>query len=188
MPEPVTNPLPQIANCKVFPGVGVARVGNSPDEYFIGPEAPDIPPDPQGGFKDASGRIKRQAARFRVYGFDASDKPVLEINHKLPGLVMQWTVRLANKKASWYQFAGVARGLKNDKDGDPNLLRNRAITDRSKLEIKPAPRTINGLNRSGIEYEFNDGTFFDLSVPLGELRTDSSRPGCSFWEGSVRPG
>lgn len=41
------------------PRVGIARVGNSPDEFFIGPEVPGEVPRPEGGFKDGAGRIKR---------------------------------------------------------------------------------------------------------------------------------
>jgi hypothetical protein len=29
-----------IAYCKIHPGIGIARLGNSADEFFIGPEAP----------------------------------------------------------------------------------------------------------------------------------------------------
>ena len=57
-----------IVRYAIHPGIGIARVGNSPDEYFIGPEAPGEVPDPDGGYKDSAGRIKRQAARFRIYG------------------------------------------------------------------------------------------------------------------------
>ena len=43
---------------KVHPAIGIARVGNSPDEFFIGPERIGQPPDPPGGFKDAQCRVK----------------------------------------------------------------------------------------------------------------------------------
>ena len=55
-----------IVRCMIHPGIGTARVGNSPDAYFVGPEVPGLVPDPPDGFKDAQGRIKRQAARFRI--------------------------------------------------------------------------------------------------------------------------
>ena len=32
--------LAQVRPAKIFPGVGIARLGNSPDEFYIGPEAP----------------------------------------------------------------------------------------------------------------------------------------------------
>src|SRR5438067_2540588 len=69
-----------IVYCKIFPPLGIARVGNSPQEYFIGPEAPGIVPDGGGMYKDAEGRVKRQAARFRIYAFNARHEVIAELN------------------------------------------------------------------------------------------------------------
>ncbi|HMI93996.1 MAG TPA: LodA/GoxA family CTQ-dependent oxidase [Polyangiales bacterium] len=55
-----------ITALEIHPAIGIARVGNSPD-YFIGPERPFERPNPSGGFKDDNCRVKRQAARFRVW-------------------------------------------------------------------------------------------------------------------------
>jgi len=52
---------------KIHPGIGVARVGDSPTDWFVGPETIDEPEPPYGGYRDAEGRIKRQAGRFRVF-------------------------------------------------------------------------------------------------------------------------
>ena len=46
----------EIVRCVIHPGVGIARLGNSPDAYVIGPEAPGELPQPEGGFKDLAGR------------------------------------------------------------------------------------------------------------------------------------
>jgi hypothetical protein len=54
------------AFAKIHPSIGIARVGNSPDGFFIGLKVPGIPPSPVGGFKDTNGYIKRQAPRFSV--------------------------------------------------------------------------------------------------------------------------
>src|SRR5450432_612289 len=54
-----------IVSYKVHPSVGVARVGNSAGDFFYGQEVPGPLPEPMGGFKDASGALKHQAARFR---------------------------------------------------------------------------------------------------------------------------
>lgn len=41
---------------RIHPGVGVARVGNSQEDFFIGPEAPGWNPFPEGGaYKDDAG-------------------------------------------------------------------------------------------------------------------------------------
>lgn len=51
---------------KIHPAVGITRVGNSPDDFFIGPELLGQDVTPQGGLKDNQCRLKRQAARFRI--------------------------------------------------------------------------------------------------------------------------
>lgn len=166
--------MPNVAYCKIFPSIGIARIGDSPDGFFIGPEAPGCPPNPDGGFKDADGRIKRQGARFRVYGFDAAGNAIEEITQTTAGASITWTVQLANLKAAWYQFRGVKAGEEIDHDPDPKRLRNRAAADRTKLAIKPSPKHVTGINQSGPEYEFADGFFFDQPVYLGEVRTDEA--------------
>jgi hypothetical protein len=163
-----------VAYCKIFPSIGIARVGDSPAEYFIGPEAPGHAPDPTGGFKDVDGRIKRQAARFRIYGFDEQGNAVQEINQSTAGASVTWSVQLANLKAAGYRFLGVKIGEQIDANGDPKKLRNQGVQDRSKLAIKPSPRSIAGVSESGPAYEFGDGYFFDQPVYLGELRTDEA--------------
>jgi len=59
---------------KIHPAIGVARVGNSPDAFFIGPETPGSPGVEIGAdgaettlttYKH-NGLVKRQATRFRV--------------------------------------------------------------------------------------------------------------------------
>ena len=52
---------------QIYPAIGIARIGNSP-EWFLGPEQPDpaAPPPPGDTYKDEQCRIKRQAQRFRL--------------------------------------------------------------------------------------------------------------------------
>src|SRR5687767_15281885 len=69
----------QIVRCAIHPAIGIGRVGNSPDGFFLGPEVPGHHPLPLGGFKDAEGRILRQAARFRIFGFNRRDEVVAEL-------------------------------------------------------------------------------------------------------------
>ena len=84
-----------IVRYAIYPGIGIARVGNSPDEYFIGPEAPGEVPQPEGGFKDPAGRIKRQAARFRIYGLNEAGEAVREIT--ADDAEITWRVHVANR-------------------------------------------------------------------------------------------
>jgi len=150
--------LARITTAKIYPAIGIARVGNSPTEFFVGPERVGETSSPQGGFKDAQGRMKRQAARFRIFGYDSEGHLVREITRK--DAAITWTVHLANKKAAWKQFKGL--------DGN-RPLRNKTVTDRSSLIIDPGARTIVGPHQSA---SFDTGAFMGQPVPLGEMRTD----------------
>ncbi|WP_437663405.1 LodA/GoxA family CTQ-dependent oxidase [Sorangium sp. So ce1182] len=165
-----------IAYCKIYPGLGIARVGNSPSAFFIGPENPGAPAEVPGGYKDAQGRVKRQAARFRIYAYDAKGRSLGELT--ADHATITWRVELANKKASFTRFKG--------KYDDPtNGERNPEVKgeDRAGLEIRPGPREITGKSKNGAAYRFDSGTFrYPLeggkhetrSVPLGELQTDAA--------------
>jgi hypothetical protein len=162
-----------IAYCKIFPSVGIARLGNSPGEFFIGPEAPDHVVTPAGGYRDLEERVKRQAARFRVYGFDASGNVVHEITNDDAGEVLvEWSIELANRKASWFIFEGVKKGMQSDKG--KGTLRNKAVQARGKLEITPAAQSISGNSQNGPRYRFAGGHFYDIEVFLGEVKTDAA--------------
>jgi len=160
-----------IVSYAIYPGIGIARVGNSPDEYFIGPEAPGQVPQPPGGFKDAAGRIKRQAARFRIYGLNEAGEAVKEIT--ADDAEITWRVHVANRKAGWYQFLNA---MDLGKYAMTTAPRNKTITgaDRQKLIIDPGPRKISGRNVQGPQYQFDSGQFMGTKVPLGELRTDEA--------------
>ena len=82
---------------KIHPGIGIARVGNSPGEFCIGQERIGARPDPAGGFKDARCRVKLQAARFRIYAHH-DDGTFEEITDAEADIT--WTVHLVNKKAA----------------------------------------------------------------------------------------
>lgn len=154
----------------IYPAIGIARVGNSETDYFIGPEAPGQVPAPKDGFKDTSGAIKRQAARFRIYGLNAAGTAVKEIT--ADDAEISWRVHLANRKAGWYEFLNAMDlGPKFSMTASP---RNKTIsgTDRQKLVIDPGSRTISGRNVAGDPYHFDSGEFMGKKVPLGELRTD----------------
>jgi len=159
--------LDQITHCKIYPGIGIARLGNSPDAFFIGSEAPGHAPTPNGGFKDAQHRVKRQAARFRIYAYDSTGKVVQELT--AADVDITWTVHLANKKASWHEFHSRYYPQKHSDNPIPPL-RNPDVPNRDALVIDPGERSITGSNKQG--QRFDTGTFFETNVPLGELRTD----------------
>ena len=147
-----------IAAIRIHPSIGIARVGNSPTEFFIGPELPGDRTPPEGGYKDAALRVKRQAARFRVFAYDADGKLVKELLASDASIT--WTVHLANKKGEWRRF----EGLKQD-----TAFRNAGVHDRQTLIIDPGARSLSAPNESAL---FDSGTFLGTPVPLGEVRTD----------------
>lgn len=155
---------------RIHPGIGIARLGNSPDAFCISPEKPAALPldcdgrgnpllTPDGmteltitAFKDQEGRLKRQAARFQVWAYDEEhpEGRPLKLGDQIEGggnagtlIDIQWRVYLANKKSCWYQF----EQLQGEHGYDPtHPLRNAAITDanaRQQLIIDPGPRSVN---------------------------------------------
>lgn len=144
----------EVAYCKIHPGLGIARLGNSPDEFFVGPESPGAVPAPHGGFKDREGRIKRQAARFRVYAYDAGGRVLGELT--ADDADIKWTVRLANSKASYEMFLGRYWDLQYPQLGGKHPLRNQEVSDPAQrarlLEIRPDAASIAGRRESGPQY------------------------------------
>ena len=55
-----------IVRAAIYPGIGLARVGNSEADFFLAPEVPDPPRERPRFYRDATGALKRQAQRFRV--------------------------------------------------------------------------------------------------------------------------
>src|SRR3978361_1987746 len=89
----------RLVRAAIHPAIGVARLGNSPDAYFVGPEVVAPPVSEAGSSRDGSGALKRQAACFRLYGYNAQGQVVAELT---PDTVeVRWTVHVANKKAVW---------------------------------------------------------------------------------------
>ncbi|MDQ3929056.1 MAG: LodA/GoxA family CTQ-dependent oxidase [Chloroflexota bacterium] len=159
----------KVVRAEIHPAIGIARVGNSETEYFIGPEVPDPLPDPPGFYKDKPGALKRQAALFHIYGYNAAGEVVSELTTKNADI--SWTVHVANTKGAWYQFQ-IALDIPEAPSAEPSERRNQDVTDRTQLVIDPGSRSIQGANTSGDQYAFNSGTFQGETVYLGELRTD----------------
>jgi hypothetical protein len=163
----------RVVRAAIHPAIGVARVGDSKTGFYVGPETDRPPAMKAGDMKDPTGALKREAARFRVYGYNAAGEAVCELTDDNADIA--WTVQVANLKAAWYQFQ-IALDIPEAGDAKPSMLRNAAIhgAARDQLAIDPGPRTISGPSVSGKPYEFANGTFFDKEVYLGEVRTDDA--------------
>ncbi len=149
-----------ITEVRIHPAIGIARLGNSDSDFFIGPERRWDRSAPAGGYKDAQCRIKRQAARFRVFGYDNG----VPVELTSANATIEWAVHLVNRKA-------VAPGFPSGN------LRNSGYTgaDRDGLVIDPGTRSLNGPNGRQV---FDTGHFkvknhSAKTVPLGEIRTDT---------------
>jgi hypothetical protein len=152
---------------KVHPAIGVARIGNHGSAFFIGPESPGFPgvelgangsETPVTAYKE-DGRIKRQAARFRVFEYDedAAGNQVLvgEVGSEAQ---IEWAVDHVNRKAALDRAVG------------PADRRNRTVVDRDTLVIRsPQPVTISGCDHKPEQVV---GTFLRTEVYLGEIQTD----------------
>ena len=51
---------------QIYPPIGIARLGNSPTDHYIGAESPQINFVPPEGYRDAERKIKRMGCRFRI--------------------------------------------------------------------------------------------------------------------------
>ena len=158
---------------RIHPAIGIARVGDavrsdaSNDFYFVGPEIPGFAAnvDPQSGaqgeFKTPDGRVKPQAARFRIFeyekGTDGKFRPIGEVrtSETTRAVKIVWTVHLANRKANFCTFHGQAGAEDNPlfasygTPQNPTLkVRNdklKTSVERTKwLELDPGPQRING--------------------------------------------
>lgn len=196
---------------RIHPGIGIARLGNSPDAFCISPEQPAVLPlacdergtpllSPDGTeelrietFKDAEGRVKRQAARFQVWAYDeeSPEGRPLKLGDWIEGggnagvlVDIQWRVYLANKKASWYEFAQI-EGEHGYKPG--HARRNAAVTNpeaRQRLIIDPGPRSIDCTKNRLAHFGRDGGDAYAAAFPpplrpepidsLGDVLTDDS--------------
>lgn len=204
------KPLPVY---RIHPAIGIARLGDSPDEFCISPETPAALPiacdkdgnplmSPDGQtvetvnrFKDKEGRIKRQAARFQIFVYDETSpegRP-LEIGAPIEGggnhgtlIDIQWRVYLANKKSSWYQFNQL-EGEHGYLKGHP--LRNPDITDedaRQCLIIDPGPQVVDKANRTATFDRGANGLYAATFPPQGLQPKDINTLGKLLTDDSSR--
>jgi hypothetical protein len=155
--------LDRIVRVAVHPAIGVARVGNSRDAFFFGPETPGGVP--RGLFKDPSGAVAKQAARFRLFGYDERNRVVGELIAQ--DAHISWQVTVANCKALWYRFE-----VAFDVEGAPGAdRRNNEVADRASLAVRATPRTLDGPGSGPLALD--GGRFLGMPITLGEVLTDA---------------
>jgi hypothetical protein len=152
---------------EIHPAIGIARVGSSrlsSDEgFFIGPE-PDGPAP--ANYRDPTGNLKRQAARFRVFScrrdqgrrlVEAAEITAADVHS------LTWTVHLVNRKGTARRLYGSGPGFRNHANKDE--LAARALI------IDPGPRTVSQPGERGV---FDTSQFRSTTVPLGEIVMEST--------------
>ena len=172
---------------EIHPRIGVARLGNSPNEFYLAPETVGgLPiecdesgnPDVENGsfkfvtqFKDRVGRIKRQGQKFRILEIIENATTEVKLSDdKIAKIV--WTVHIANKKPIWYSFSELQGDLEF---GEQNSYENQHIpvnnpdvtdkTERKALIIDPGPRSIHTpgkvvkFSRYNIPEDYINGSF-----------------------------
>lgn len=151
-----------IASLKIFPPIGIARVGNSLDQYFIGPERPLEVVIPSGGFRDASGLLKRQAARFRIFGFGDDGKLIGELTSRDAEIV--WSVHLVNKKAAVEWF--------HPKSQTNPPTRNGGVGDRAQLIFDPQQQQVFGDNPDFVDLKKSKANNKARELSINQLFLD----------------
>lgn len=188
---------------RIHPAIGIARVGNS-EEYVIAPETMAGSPVASGStltgglpiradtesepvrsndLRDASGALKRHAARFRIFAYPAiaeetwprGDGVEVSIGSSVDGRTVAdiiWTVHVANKKANWFVLTESGlQGIESYTDGNLPPIRNTSINDPSapqppdkiavlndpvrvrQLAIDPGPRAISGKSAAAVRFD-----------------------------------
>jgi hypothetical protein len=165
-----------IQSLRIYPAIGLARVGGS-TKSFLSPEIPGIPPHDNDNYKEGNSLIKKQVQRFRIYAFYKDNQVIKEITGE--DAEIEWSVHLANSKASWYEFHNP---LDNGDlaPGIPGAKRNPEIQGNQEREkqliVDGGEVSINGINTNlaGGESKYQAQGVFQskTKVFLGELRTD----------------
>ncbi len=155
----------------IYPPIGLARIGNSPTEFFIGPERPGSRGTEIGStgseteataFKDASFRVKPQAARFAV--FEIPDGGGQPRPAQFPaGTTLKWTVQMVNKKDAI------------NRTGEPpsSPMKPTIKPGREDRIIDSTKKSISGPSAAAVPLS---GTYRQTTpVVLGQLRTDAAQ-------------
>ncbi|MFA0964562.1 LodA/GoxA family CTQ-dependent oxidase [Roseivirga sp. BDSF3-8] len=91
---------------RIYPSIGIARVGNSQAKQNDVVFAPEVPWanlfDTDQEYLSDNGALRKQAQRFYIYECDDNGKPVRKIDPNQYDI--EWTAEVANKKPFWYDF------------------------------------------------------------------------------------
>jgi hypothetical protein len=142
--KPTVTPIPRLGarvEYRIYPSIGIARVGDSRDGLVWGPEAPGIVPD--APYRGSDGGLRPQGARFRIYKveIDANENEAVTAEITASNTTkIGWTVNLSNRKAAGPRIADTLARSANPGSRNDGY-------DRQKLVISAAG-TITGVNKA----------------------------------------
>jgi hypothetical protein len=171
---------------KIHPAIGVARVGDHPSAFFIGPETPggvglEIDSTTGGEIPvtkyKASGQIKRQAARFRIFEYEVAPVTgILTLQREITAneATIEWKVDLVNRKGALDHTP--PHGIDPHSAGRPRNMHLSGAARDALVIRDPRDQRVSGRNVGTTPatpaVTFDQGTFLGKPVYLGELRTD----------------
>ncbi|HEX3759752.1 MAG TPA: LodA/GoxA family CTQ-dependent oxidase [Kofleriaceae bacterium] len=193
---------------RVHPTINFARLGTS-EEYYLSPETcagmPVEGSATTGGLpikpgtesevihakdlRDADGNLKRQAARFRLFGYEldgedrypcpAAAQEIVRGSRLADGRVVRdivWTVHVANKKAAAFAVVPLV-GIDAYADGQLPQLRNPQVygdvnTQRrlASLVIDPGPRALAASSGGTVRFDARTTPSYGQDGQICELK------------------
>ncbi|MES2739754.1 MAG: CTQ-dependent lysine 6-oxidase LodA [Pseudomonadota bacterium] len=181
----------------IHPAIGIGRVGNSLDSFYLAPEVIGglpIEADADGNplfkgdqplyvsqFKDKTGCVRRQAATFRIYrtvpGQPGQPGQRVAVSLDDPAIEkIVWKVHVANKKAVWWNYVPLLGDLMFGKHNSYQTWTDTPLawklTQRSWTSLRNADVT--GAQRQ--QYIVDPGPR-ELDAPLGKVAFDKASAG-----------
>jgi hypothetical protein len=158
---------------RIYPGIGIARLGDHLTKFFLSPEVPGKGPleltaddsISEIATHRAGGQVRRQGARFRVFEVETDPSGTITQAREITAddAKIEWRVELANSKAEAGRF-------ENEDLPESGVKRNPNVAS-DQLIIRPQFPPISGKSQSATAAQ--DGKFKGAKVVLGELQTDA---------------
>lgn len=163
---------------RVYPGIGIARVGRSAATPFLAAERPGEDPlesdgAPFNGYKGDDHLVRRQAVRYRVLEFerdgDGTEQFVREIT--AGEAKVSWSVKLAAAKAAGPKMVGGA-GARGERVILPDHDERRNVPPVGLSQADLVGAVEYQVSGPGAVAQTKMATIAGIDVMIGEARTD----------------
>ena len=162
-PRPPAATDTMVVRAAIHPAIGIARAATARAGISSARRSSSRARRTRASIVDEAGALKRQAARFRVYGYNAAGQAVRELTADRAHV--RWTVHVANKKAAWYQWQMALDVPEAAAIQVPRRNAGVKGEDRRGLVIDGGPRSVEGRDTRGSEYEFRRAVPGDRRLP-----------------------